>query len=127
MMHDLLMLVTFTGAPIVVDIEFVWRVIEALLLLAITAMVKIGTKAAVEMRDDMRDLKAEVRGKDGKGGLLKFADDIGARVGNVERHQWLADEVEKATRGEYEGEERRNQLERRIDQLVGEVLAKRLG
>lgn len=95
-----------------------WEVIK-------NVMVTLGTAASLaalglmfSMRDDVRDIKHDLFGKDGDNGMRSEVTDLKARTKALEERNLELDAAADALeRAQYDGPERRRELRRFRDKL----------
>jgi len=93
----------FALVPTGNELGLLWEVTKGTCL----ALGAAGALGVFRMRDDVRDIKTELRGMEGKGGLTAKVDDHEVRVGKLEDRFVAIDAVQEAEQASYHGPERR--------------------
>ena len=104
---------------------FWWEIVKGFLLFTITGLAGVVAKAVVAMRDDIRDVKRDIRGVDGTNGLKSEMRAVVDRVDLIDDRFVAMDAVAEASRMSYDGEERRHDMRRGEDVLTS-LIAKEI-
>lgn len=97
------------------EIAQTWEVAKSVMLTLTTLGVAWIARTVFVTRDDVRDLKYDVRGVDGTNGIKSIVKHLDERVGVLEDHKIMLDAVEEAERQQYQGDERRHGARRLRD------------
>jgi hypothetical protein len=92
-----------------------WEVAKGVMATLSTAGILWACKTLFKVRDDVRDLKYDVSGKDGDNGIKSLVKNLDKRVEVLEDHKIMLDAVEDAERAQYQGDERRHGARRLRD------------
>ena len=103
-----------TGADTAVAIY--WEIMKGLLLFTITGCSAVLAKAALTMRDDVRDMKGKLPNIEQA--LELVVEDV--ELLKVWRVRQVA--IEESQRDEYQGEERRRSVRRALDMLRDQIV-----
>lgn len=79
------------------------------------------------VRDEVRDLKHEVVGRDGQNGIKSAVRRLTDRVDDLEDWRTALDAVAEAERAQYHGEERRQNARRLRDRVLDQLRQERGG
>lgn len=85
--------------------------------LSVAATIALA-KLVIWMRDEIREIKRDVSGKDGKNGLKSDSAQYNARLDELEEWRIKLDLAAKLEREMYEGPERRQEARRLRDKLL---------
>lgn len=103
---------------------------RTILMTFITGLLGYSSRVLYCLRDDVRDLKKEVKGDDGKGGMTADINRLRKDADWLLRRRWEQDEAERvrsdlkrralaeAERDQYDGPDRRHDVRRDRDRLA---------
>lgn len=94
-----------------------WELTKGIMLTLSTAGILWTSRTVFFLRDDVRDLKKDVGGADGKNGVKSDVRTLGRRVDEIERRNDRQDVADEFDREGYQGEDRRVRARRLRDQL----------
>lgn len=105
-----------------IDIAPLWDIAKGVMLTLTTAGVGWTARTVFVIRDDMRDLKTDVHGRDGTNGIKSMVKQLITRVDAIEDRNLVIDAVAEAEKEEYTGDERRHGL-RSVRELIRSEVA----
>ncbi len=115
------LLLMLQNSPVVGGFSGAWEIGKGVMLTLTTAGVLWIARSTFFLRDDVRDLAHDVRGRDGDNGIKSSLRKLVDRTDALEGRNERLDAIKAYEKEQYAGEDRRESERRLLDKVRAEI------